>query len=150
MLVCQWSTFVLAQNVTVSFEGRAVLFGDHTCVPKDAKRPPAISANPHDSYITNQETFNAVSSEMAGMLALELPFEIDLDINDSSLSGAIDYVNEWLSGTDQDRVDTVLINDSEHLRDFTNQIQNGVLDIQSEVDPFSSTYEKAQDLYQFH
>ena len=42
MLVCQWSTFVLSQNETVMVEGRAVLLGDHTYVPKDGRRMPGV------------------------------------------------------------------------------------------------------------
>ena len=41
-LICQWSTFVLAQNETVMIEGRAVLLGDHTYVPKDGRRMPGV------------------------------------------------------------------------------------------------------------
>jgi len=41
-LIRQWSTFVLAQNETVMVEGRAVLLGDHTYVPKDGRRMPGV------------------------------------------------------------------------------------------------------------
>lgn len=39
LIVC-WTTFVLSQNETVRIQGRAVIFGDHTCVPKDDRRMP--------------------------------------------------------------------------------------------------------------
>lgn len=42
LLVCQWTAFVLAQNETVMVEGRAVLLGDHTYVPKDGRRMPGV------------------------------------------------------------------------------------------------------------
>lgn len=37
-----WGTFVLAQNKTVRSNGRAVLLGDHTCVPKDGRQMPCV------------------------------------------------------------------------------------------------------------
>lgn len=42
MLMFQWATFVLAQNETVTVQGRAVLLGDHTHVPKDSRRMPGV------------------------------------------------------------------------------------------------------------
>ncbi|MBC2695931.1 MAG: transposase [Desulfobacteraceae bacterium] len=42
LLVCQWTTFVLAQNETVMIQGRAVLTGDHTYVPKDGRMMPGV------------------------------------------------------------------------------------------------------------
>jgi len=36
-LICQWSAFVLSQKLTVMVQGRAVLLGDHTYVPKDGR-----------------------------------------------------------------------------------------------------------------
>ena len=42
LLVCQWTTFVLAQHETVMIQGRAVLTGDHTYVPKDGRMMPGV------------------------------------------------------------------------------------------------------------
>jgi len=42
LLVCQWTTFVLAQHETVIIHGRAVLTGDHTYVPKDGRMMPGV------------------------------------------------------------------------------------------------------------
>jgi hypothetical protein len=42
MLVGYWTTFVLSQNEAVHSQGRAILFGDHTCVPKDGRRMPCV------------------------------------------------------------------------------------------------------------
>ena len=41
-LFCQWTTFVLAQHETVMVQGRAVLAGDHTYVPKDGRMMPGV------------------------------------------------------------------------------------------------------------
>jgi hypothetical protein len=37
-----WGSFVLAQNETVRVQGRAVMIGDHTSVPKDGRRMPGV------------------------------------------------------------------------------------------------------------
>ena len=49
MLICQWHTFALSQQVTVMAEGRAVLAGDHTYVPKDGRRMPGVVTLHQDS-----------------------------------------------------------------------------------------------------
>ncbi len=37
-----WSTFILSQNQTVKSDGRTVLLGDHTNVPKDGRQMPCV------------------------------------------------------------------------------------------------------------
>ncbi len=49
MIISQWHTFVLSQQVTVMAEGRAVLAGDHTYVPKDGRRMPGVVTLHQDS-----------------------------------------------------------------------------------------------------
>ncbi len=49
MIVSQWQTFVISQQVTVMAEGRAVLAGDHTYVPKDGRRMPGVVTLHQDS-----------------------------------------------------------------------------------------------------
>jgi len=41
-VVACWWTFVLSQNETVTSNGRAVLLGDHTSVPKDGRQMPCV------------------------------------------------------------------------------------------------------------
>lgn len=41
-LISQWFSFVLSQQETVVSQGRMVLLGDHTYVPKDARRMPGV------------------------------------------------------------------------------------------------------------
>jgi hypothetical protein len=41
-LITTWSSFILAQNETVVIQGRAVLSGDHTYVPKDGRQMPGV------------------------------------------------------------------------------------------------------------
>jgi hypothetical protein len=42
-LAFHWASFVLSQNVIIQRQERAVLLGDHTCVPKDARRMPGVA-----------------------------------------------------------------------------------------------------------
>ncbi len=49
MITSQWHTFVLSQQVAVMTEGRAVLAGDHTYVPKDGRRMPGVVTLHQDS-----------------------------------------------------------------------------------------------------
>ncbi len=41
-LLFLWGSFVLAQKETVTVQGRAVMIGDHTSVPKDGRRMPGV------------------------------------------------------------------------------------------------------------
>ena len=41
-IVVLWATFVLSQNETVKINDRAILLGDHTCVPKDGRQMPCV------------------------------------------------------------------------------------------------------------
>lgn len=38
ILIHQWTTFVIAQGESIMVQGRAVLLGDHTYVPKNGRR----------------------------------------------------------------------------------------------------------------
>ncbi len=42
VLVTQWTSFVLAQNLTLQAQSRAVLLGDHTFVTKDGRKMPGV------------------------------------------------------------------------------------------------------------
>ena len=57
VLACQWSAFVLAQNVTVIAQGRAVLLGDHTYVPKDGRRMPGVVTLRQDSETQSKPSY---------------------------------------------------------------------------------------------
>ena len=41
-LIAQWAAFVLTQDVIIRSQGRVVLLGDHTHVPKDGRRMPGV------------------------------------------------------------------------------------------------------------
>ena len=57
VLICQWTAFVLAQNETVMVEGRAVLLGDHTYVPKDGRRMPGVVTLHQDSETQSKPSY---------------------------------------------------------------------------------------------
>lgn len=57
MLIIQWTTFVLAQNLTVMVQGRAVLLGDHTYVPKDGRRMPGVVTLHQDSETQSKPSY---------------------------------------------------------------------------------------------
>ena len=56
-LITQWSTFVLCQNETVYVQGRAVLLGDHTCVPKDGRRMPCVVSQHQHSETQSKPSY---------------------------------------------------------------------------------------------
>ena len=56
-LVAHWSSLVVAQQVTVMVEGRAVLLGDHTYVVKDARRMPGVVTLHQDSETQSKPAY---------------------------------------------------------------------------------------------
>ena len=59
-LLAQWGTFVLSQNVAIHVQGRLLMFGDHTYVPKDGRRMPGvISMHQHSETQTKPSYFRA-------------------------------------------------------------------------------------------
>jgi hypothetical protein len=57
MLICQWTTFVLAQNETVMVQERAVLLGDHTYVPQDGRRMPGVVTMHQESETQSKPSY---------------------------------------------------------------------------------------------
>ena len=57
MIASQWHTFVLSQQVAVMTEGRAVLAGDHTYVPKDGRRMPGVVTLHQDSETQSKPSY---------------------------------------------------------------------------------------------
>ena len=83
-LICQWTAIVLAQNETVSIEGRVVLLGDHTYVPKDGRRMPGVVTLHQESETQSKPSYfrghcwGAISL-LVGSLAA--PFGLPLALN---------------------------------------------------------------------
>lgn len=81
MVINQWTTFVLTQGVAVMVEGRAVLAGDHTYVPKDGRRMPGVVTLHQDSETQSKPSYfrghqwGAVSLTIGSLLR---PFALPL------------------------------------------------------------------------
>ncbi len=57
MIIIQWQTFVVAQQETVMADGRAVLAGDHTYVPKDGRKMPGVVTLHQDSATQSKPSY---------------------------------------------------------------------------------------------
>ncbi len=57
MIMYQWHTFVLSQEVTVMVKGRALLAGDHTYVPKDGRQMPGVVTLHQDSETQSKPSY---------------------------------------------------------------------------------------------
>jgi len=81
VLAFHWASFVLSQNVIIQRQGRAVLLGDHTCVPKDARRMPGVTTLHQHSETQSKPSYfrghfwGAVSALVGTMYA---PFSLPL------------------------------------------------------------------------
>ena len=76
-----WATFILSQNETVRSQGRAVLLGDHTNVPKDGRRMPCVvTMHQHSETQSKPSYFRGHCWGAIGMLigSMASPFCIPL------------------------------------------------------------------------
>ena len=56
-LVAHWTAFVVSQDVIVRSQGRVVLLGDHTYVPKDGRRMPGVVSLRQDSETQSKPSY---------------------------------------------------------------------------------------------
>lgn len=56
-LIHQWHLFVLSQKETITVEGRVILLGDHTHVPKDGCRMPGVVTMRQDSETQSKPSY---------------------------------------------------------------------------------------------
>jgi hypothetical protein len=56
-LILYWTTFVISQNEAVKIQGRVVLHGDHTSVPKDGRRMPGVVTLKQDSETQSKPSY---------------------------------------------------------------------------------------------
>jgi len=80
-VITHWSTFVLSQNETVNVQERAVLLGDHTCVPKDGRRMPCVvSQHQHSETQSKPSYFRGHCWGAIGLLigSIKSPFCLPL------------------------------------------------------------------------
>ncbi len=83
VLISEWAAFILSQNVAVKMQGRIVLAGDHTHVPKDGRQiPGVVTLHQHSETQTKPSYFRGhfwgAVSLIGGSLAK--PFGIPLDL----------------------------------------------------------------------
>lgn len=82
-VIAFWSTFVLSQNVAVKINERTVLLADHTCVPKDGRRMPAVvTLHQHSETQSKPSYFRGHFWGAVGMLSgsMASPFCIPLSL----------------------------------------------------------------------
>ncbi|MCF8107735.1 MAG: hypothetical protein K9J81_01960 [Desulfohalobiaceae bacterium] len=82
-LISHWAAFVLKQGETVLVQGRAVLLGDHTHVPKDGRRMPGVVSLHQQSETQSKPSY--FRGHCVGALGLvvgtmALPFCLPLDL----------------------------------------------------------------------
>ncbi|MCP4368199.1 MAG: hypothetical protein GY797_08860 [Deltaproteobacteria bacterium] len=83
-IVSCWCGFVISQNKLISIDGRVVLQGDHTYVPKDGQRMPGVVTLHQNSETQSKPSYfrghcwGAIVG-LAGSLAA--PFGIPLDVS---------------------------------------------------------------------
>jgi len=82
-LIFCWTSFVVSQNEMVNVQGRVVLLGDHTSVPKDGRRMPGVVTLKQDSETqTKPSYFRGHLWGAIGMLVgtLAAPFALPLSL----------------------------------------------------------------------
>ncbi len=82
-LVSHWAAFVLKQGETVYVQGRAVLLGDHTHVPKDGRRMPGVVSLHQQSETQSKPSyFRGHCWGAIGIVigTMALPFCLPLDL----------------------------------------------------------------------
>jgi len=98
-LTQNWGQFVLAQGETVKSNGRAVLIGDHTPVPKDGRRMPAVVTLRENSETQSKPSYfrgqywGAIGLLVGSMLSafcLPLSLRIHQGLNQAEAGSATD------------------------------------------------------------
>lgn len=89
-----WWEFVLSENKTVMSHGRAILLGDHTCVPKDGRQMPCVvTMHQHSETQSKPSYFRGHYWGAVGMLigSMASPFCIPLSLG---IHQGLVHVNE--------------------------------------------------------
>ena len=110
-LVLQWAAFVLSQNVTVMVQGRAVLLGDHTYVPKDGRRMAGVvTLRQHSETQSKPSYFRGHCWGAIGLLigSFKAPFCLPLHL--SIHQGAIHIGRKKTNDGNQPVLSTSIVN----------------------------------------
>ncbi len=82
-IITCWGNFVLAQDKQITVDGRIVLQGDHTYVPKDGRRMPGVVTLRQDSETQSKPSYfrGHCWGAIVGLVgSLSAPFGIPLDV----------------------------------------------------------------------
>ena len=82
-LLHHWTNFVLAQGESIMVQGRAVLLGDHTYVPKDGRRMPEVVTLHQNSETQSKPSYfrgHCWGGVCLLICSLAEPFEIPLSL----------------------------------------------------------------------
>jgi PKD repeat protein len=104
-----------------------------------------ITADYHDVY----DTYVTNSEEIAALRAMEMPLIVDVSTSDYTISGGLEFLGEWISGTDTTYSDDYTLISESQIDDYLSKLKTGIQNIEAESDPYSETYERAQALYDY-
>lgn len=113
MLIYQWHTFVLSQEVAIMAKGRAILAGDHTYVPKDGRKMPGLVTLHQDSETQSKPSYfrghqwGAICLMVGSFLS---PFGLPLSLNiHQGLAHITDEKEQKKGEKDNDNLKTRII-----------------------------------------
>lgn len=102
-----------------------------------------------EEFLTAYDTLLFINSEVQTLQAIEVPTIVDMGALIQGLSiWDLMVVMEDPEATGRDPDDYAII-DPEDIDSYLNEIENGLLNIQSEVDPLSNTYQIVQTLLNY-
>ena len=100
-------------------------------------------------YLNAYESYLAVYEEVAYMKSKEIPIVALVNETDATASGLIEYVVEFVSGTDDDYSDQFAYIDEDAVDDYVDTLRTEVQKIQSATQTYSDAYEAANNLYNY-
>ncbi len=100
-------------------------------------------------YVENYKTLLAVKKELASMQALEAPVVLTVTENEYSAGGLVEFVSEFLGGTDTTPADTYTVLNQDDVDSYMTSLARAAQNIMAETDPLSDTYEDASQMYQY-
>ena len=100
-------------------------------------------------YLGSYESYLAGYEEVAYMKSKEIPIIAVVNETDATASGVLEYLVEFVSGTDDDYADRYAYIDEDAVDDYVDTLRKETQKIQSQVDTYSDAYEAANNLYNY-
>lgn len=100
-------------------------------------------------YVETYQTFLAVQSEIFAMKSLEMPLIVDVEVNDVTIGGGLQFLSEALTGQDNDFRDQYELINERDINDYIDNLREGIRRIQRLTDNISLTYESSQALFDY-